>query len=205
VSTSTVDSTDPRTRRHEAKRARIVAAAWELARRDGVGAISLRELAAAVELRQPSLYAYFASKLDLYDAMFHEGNSRLLERLDALPPTDDAREAVKRYARAFTEFALEDPARCALLLQRPIPGFEPTADSYAVAQQVVACFVERLHAAGMVDPGDVDCMTAMVGGLIDAQQSNDPGGDRWVRHLDRLVELHLDDAQRQRHHRQEGQ
>jgi hypothetical protein len=33
---------------------------------------------------------------------------------------------------------------------------------------------------------------AMVGGLINAQISNDPGGDRWTRHLDRLTDLYLD-------------
>ena len=38
----------------------------------------------------------------------------------------------------------------------------------------------------------------MVAGLIDAQISNDPGGDRWIRHLDRLVDLHLDDALQRR-------
>ena len=35
-------------------------------------------------------------------------------------------------------------------------------------------------------------------GLIDAQMSNDPHGTRWVRHLDRLTDLYLDDAARRR-------
>ena len=47
-------------------------------------------------------------------------------------------------------------------------------------------------AAGVDDPVDVDCIVAMVAGLIDAQASNDPEGTRWTRHLDRLVDLHLD-------------
>jgi hypothetical protein len=34
----------------------------------------------------------------------------------------------------------------------------------------------------------------MTAGLIEAQLSNDPGGDRWLRHLDRLVDLLVDDA-----------
>jgi hypothetical protein len=37
-------------------------------------------------------------------------------------------------------------------------------------------------------------MVAMVGGLIEAQMSNQPGGDRWTRHLNRLVDLYVDDA-----------
>jgi hypothetical protein len=31
-------------------------------------------------------------------------------------------------------------------------------------------------------------------GLLAAQVANDPGGDRWLRHTDRLVELLVDDA-----------
>jgi hypothetical protein len=34
----------------------------------------------------------------------------------------------------------------------------------------------------------------MVAGLMEAQLANDPGGDRWLRHLDRMVDLHLDNA-----------
>ena len=34
----------------------------------------------------------------------------------------------------------------------------------------------------------------MVAGLMDAQMSNDPGGNRWTRHLNRLVDLYVDDA-----------
>ena len=40
----------------------------------------------------------------------------------------------------------------------------------------------------------VDCAVAMIAGLLAAQLSNDPGGDRWVRHLDRLIDLFVDDA-----------
>jgi hypothetical protein len=45
--------------------------------------------------------------------------------------------AVKAFMRAFLDFALEDPARCALLLQRPIPGFEASAMSYQSAEAVL--------------------------------------------------------------------
>ena len=34
----------------------------------------------------------------------------------------------------------------------------------------------------------------MVAGLIDAQLSNDPGGNRWTRHLNRLIDMYVDDA-----------
>src|SRR5450759_1245051 len=120
--------------RREERVAGIVATAWELARIHGIGGVSLHALPREVGIRQPSLYAYFDSKNALYDAMFADGNRQLLERLDALRLPSDPRAAVRAFMRAFVSFALEDPARCALLFQRPIPGFEPSAESYAYAQ-----------------------------------------------------------------------
>jgi AcrR family transcriptional regulator len=178
--------------------ASIVAIAWELARTHGVGGVTLHGLAREVGMRQPSLYAYFDSKNALFDAMFADGNRQLLERLDSLALPPDPRAAVKCFMGALAKFALADTARCLLLFQRPVPGFEPSADSYAYAQKVLDRAVEVLRAAGVESQGDVDCFIAMVAGLIDAQMSNDPGGDRWIRHLDRLTDMYLDDAKRRR-------
>src|SRR5579875_1973045 len=72
-------ATDPRVERRALKRAAIVARAWDLARRDGLGGLTLHGLAAAVGLRQPSLYVYFDSKLALYDALFADGYRQMLE------------------------------------------------------------------------------------------------------------------------------
>ena len=184
--------------RRETRVAEIVAAAWRLAREHGIGGVSLHALAREVGIRQPSLYAYFESKHALYDAMFADGNRQLVERLDALALPSDARAAVHMFMRTFVDFALEDSARSMLLLQRPIPGFEPTPEAYAYAEDVLGRAVALLQAAGVDDQGDVDCAIAMVAGLIDAQLSNDPGGVRWTRHLDRLIDMHLDEITRRR-------
>ena len=185
-------------RRREAKTAVIVAAAWALAAEHGIGGVSLHALAKAVGMRQPSLYAYFDSKLALYDAMFADGNRQLREQLAALELPAAPRAALKVFVRAFVDFGLADAARSELLFHRPIPGFEPSPEAYADAEATLSRLGELLAAAGMTDPADVDCFVAMVAGILDAQSSNDPGGDRWTRHLDRLVDLYLDDANRRR-------
>ena len=187
--------------RRETRVAEIVAAAWELAQVNGIGGLSLHALAREVGIRQPSLYSYFDSKHALFDAMFADGNRQLLERVDGLKMANDPRAAVKKFMRTFVNFAVEDLPRCALLFQRPIPGFEPSADSYAIAEQVLSRAVALLHAAGVQHQDDIDCLIAMVSGLIDAQISNDPGGNRWTRHLDRLVDMHIDEAERRRNRR----
>jgi len=180
--------------RRETKIASIVDAAWGLARRDGIQVLSLHALAKEVGMRQPSLYAYFDSKNALYDAMFAAGNRELLARLDSLELPGDPRVALKVLLRAFAGFALADPARHSLLFRRVIPGFEPSPESYALAVDALSRVLAVMNDAGVTDSGDVDCMIAMVAGLIEAQLSNEPGGDRWLRHLDRMVDLLADDA-----------
>jgi AcrR family transcriptional regulator len=184
--------------RREAKTAAIVAQAWALAAEHGIGGVSLHALAKAVGMRQPSLYAYFDSKLALYDAMFADGNRQLRERLEGLELPPAPRAAVKVFMRAFVDFALADAARSELLFHRPIPGFEPSPEAYTDAEATLSRVGDLLAAAGMTDPADVDCVVAMIAGIFDAQASNDPGGDRWTRHLDRLVDLYLDDANKRR-------
>ena len=180
--------------RREAKVASIVVSAWELAREHGIAGVSMHALARKVGMRQPSLYEYFDSKHALYDTMFADGNRQLLERLDSLAFPQDRRAALKKFMGAFVTFALEDPARYELLFQRHVPDFAPSPESYALAGKVLGRVVKLMNEAGVTQQGDVDCIIAMVAGLIEAQLSNDPGGDRWTRHLNRLVDLYVDDV-----------
>jgi AcrR family transcriptional regulator len=181
-------------RRREARTAQIVASAWALAREHGVAGVSLHALAREVGIRQPSLYEYFDSKNALYDAMFADGNRQLLDCLDATRFSPEPRKALKQCLAVFLAFACEDPARHQLMFQRPIPGFAPSPDSYALAEEALGRVVTLMRAAGVTGQGDIDCITAMTGGLMDAQIANDPGGTRWSRHLDHLTDLLVDDA-----------
>jgi hypothetical protein len=40
----------------------------------------------------------------------------------------------------------------------------------------------------------MDCIIAVTAGLMEDQLSNEPGGNRFLRHLNRLVDLVVDDA-----------
>ena len=182
---------DRRHERHEATRREILDAAWGLARAEGVAALSLRGAARAVGMEPQSLYSYFDSKHALYDAMFAEANSELLGRLQALPEPDDPLEGLRRRAHVFTEFCIEDTARYQLLFQRSIPGFEPSAASYAIARQVLDGTCRLLAAAGLSDDVHLEVWTSITSGLVSQQIANDPGGRRYVRHLDDVVAMYL--------------
>jgi AcrR family transcriptional regulator len=178
--------------RRSQRRDQILAAAWDIAGESGLGAMSLHEVARRVGIRQPSLYGYVASKLDLYDAMYGQAYEQLLARLDATPPSGSAREQLVRVSRAVLDFVVESPPRQQLLFQRTIPGFEPSAASYALAQRLVDRCAGLLAALGAGSPGQIDVYTALVGGLGTQQISNDPGGDRYTRHLEALLDVFLD-------------
>jgi AcrR family transcriptional regulator len=189
---------DRREQRRAAKRAAIVAAAWELARRNGLAAISLRDLGDAVGLRQPSLYVYFESKLDLYDAMFADGYQQLLDFIGSRRYGDDPQRALSKIVADCVQFSSDDVIRHQLLFQRTIPGFEPSPASFRVALQFYAIVRGLAEAAGVRTEGDMDVLTALVSGLGHQQVANDPGGRRWVRRANQVVEMFLADVNRRR-------
>jgi AcrR family transcriptional regulator len=187
---------DRQAERHEATRAEILDAAWDIARDKGLAGLTLRDVAVQVGMRAPSLYSYFASKNAIYDAMFGQAWSDYLGVVNALEPTlsRSSRVALKQIAHSFFDFAVADLARHQLMNQRTIPGFTPSPESYAPAVEVLDRARAQLAKLGITRGETFDLFTALVGGLIDAQQANDPGGDRWARLVDQAVDMFADYA-----------
>ena len=181
---------DRRAERREATKAEILEAAWELVRAEGLAALNLRDLAAKVGMRPPSLYSYFDSKHAIYDAMFLQGNLELLARYEALPEPADAVEGLRAGGRLFVQFGVEDPARAQLLFMRTIPGFDPSQETYDVAVRIVDLGKARMHRCGIADEY-FDLWTALVSGLVWQQIANEPGGERWARWVDDIVDMFL--------------
>lgn len=177
--------------RREATRAEILEAAWQLAEEQGLAAFTLRDLAARVGMRAPSLYTHFASKHAIYDAMFGQAWSDYeqlaLVELAELP--EAPRAAARRVARLFFDFAVANPARHQLMNQRTIPGFEPSPESYAPAVRVLELGKRIFRDLGLTDAADFDIATAIIAGLINQQLANDPGGTRWSALLDRTIDI----------------
>lgn len=178
------------TARREAAKAEIVAAAWDLAREHGVAGFSLRDLARRVGMKAPSLYEYFDSKNAIYDAMFADGSRAFGEQMESgLTRPTEAREAFRDAARRFAEFCTADPARYQLLFQRPIPEFEPSPESYALAVEAYEAMRERFTTLGLTEQRHLDLWTSLSSGVMAQQLANDPGGDRFVRLFDDVVDM----------------
>src|ERR1017187_3106041 len=195
---------DRQAERRESVIAEILEAAWDVAHSEGLAGLSLRDVARRIGMRPPSLYWYFDSKRAIYEAMFVQGNRQLLARLAEQRWPREPRAILRLCARVFVEFSTEDVQRYQLLFQRTIPDFEPSAEAYAVAVQVFEQMRARFAAAGLTDPAAFDMWTALVGGLAAQQTANDPGGNRWLRLIDEVVDMYADhimSKQAQRTHR----
>jgi AcrR family transcriptional regulator len=180
--------------RRAATRREILEAAWELAQEQGLAEFTLRDLAERVGMRAPSLYTHFESKNAIYDAMFGQAWSDFeqvaLAELAELPQAP--RAAIRRVARVFFDFAVANPARHQLMNQRPIPGFVPSAESYAPAVRVLELGQQLFSGLNLTDPSDNDIWDAIVVGLVNQQLANDPGGTRWSALLDRAMDIWAD-------------
>lgn len=181
-------------KRREVTRAAILDAAWEVARADGIAGLTLRAVAERVGMRAPSLYSHFESKLDIYDAMFGQAWQAYDDALAALEMPDDPREVLRVLAHTFADFALADLPRYQLMDQRVIADFAPSPENYAPAVRVLERFrTTYARIAGEMRDDDVDLFIVMLSGLVGTQWSNDPGGTRYVRQIDRLVDMLADE------------
>lgn len=176
-------------RRQRWTRSEILHAAWEVARRDGVAALSLRDVAEQVGLRTPSLYHYFPSKAALYDAMYAEGMQQFADQVLASPDGNDARETLRNRARTFVATAVADPVRYELLFHRSVPDLAPSPDHVDLALRVLDTTRQLAAAADIAGQAAFDLFMATVRGLIEVQIANEPAGDRWTRLVDEAVDI----------------
>jgi AcrR family transcriptional regulator len=188
-------NSDRRTERRQETQREIVQASWEVVRQHGLAGLSMRDLGERVGMRAQSIYSYFASKHDIYDAMFLEGYRAFAAWMDAAVDDDDLDSdpigTARAATHAFVEFCTSDPVRYQLLFQRTIPDFTPSPESYAVAVQVYEQLGRQLASLGIRDQASLDLWTAVMTGITDQQISNDPGGTRWTGLVDRAVDMLL--------------
>lgn len=168
-----------------------MATAWEIVREDGLGGLSLRDLARRAGITTPTVYAYFESKNAIFDAMFEEAAQSFADTKSESVAADDPQGTLVADARSFVDFCTSDVARYQLLFQHLLPGFVPSPRAYAPAVRALEMTREMLARSGVRNPAHWDIWTALMTGLVDQQIANDPGGDRWSRLVDEVVAMYL--------------
>ncbi|MGH2618565.1 MAG: TetR/AcrR family transcriptional regulator [Thermomicrobiales bacterium] len=181
--TSLATPAERRQRNREEVRRAILEAARAVMREQGVAALSLREVARRVNMRAPSLYTYFPSKMALYDALFLMAVRLRAEYRDRGDEgLDDFWDRLHVRFETYMRFAQENPELYQLAYERPIPGFVPSAESLEEAFRAPAGFERFL--ADAVASGQIvldmpvaharDLLIGMIHGLTAQHMANEP-------------------------------
>lgn len=160
--------------------------------REGVAALSVREVARSVGIRQQSLTYYFPSKSGLLDALFADGFAELRRCFDGLPPVTDPDRGVVDVAVAFVDHLVARPAAYHLMFQITVPGFHPSPASHDVALTVLGELVDRLAAAGITEPADLARVRSVMSGIAAEQIANDPHGRLFADQTERAIRSVID-------------
>jgi AcrR family transcriptional regulator len=151
---------DRRRRERTAQRRLIMATARTLAEHEGWDAVTTRRLSTEIEYSQPVLYKHFASMEELVDAVALEGFGELAEALGAARrDAGAAGDALTRTARAFSKFAVDNPALYDAMFSRATRlHFGP-----ASAEPLRAAFGElRAAVATITHDQDIDTLTEVL-------------------------------------------
>jgi AcrR family transcriptional regulator len=178
---------DRRARRRQQTIDEVLDTAVEIMTEQGVGGLSLGEIARRMGIRPPSLYVYFPAKQAIYDALFARGARNLLDAMqeatDGFAASDNLAETLLTAGTAMVRWCIASPAYSQLLFWRPVPGFVPSQEAYAPAVELVESSLRAftdLQARGLLRP-DVPAdqilrdWTILISGVTSQQLSNAPG------------------------------
>jgi AcrR family transcriptional regulator len=170
-----------RQHKRDAMVARILGTAREIMRAEGVAALSMQELARRLDMRAPSLYHYFSSKMDIYDALFRFGfllfGKYITETVD---DKQSWQEELSRNIEVYMQFALENPDLYQLCFERPVPGFVPSDESMQISANLLqrsyeyyAQFLPMLD-TDLTQKQLVDLVIAIMHGITALHLANEP-------------------------------
>ena len=175
---------DRRTRRRQETIEEILAIAADLMDQQGANGLSLSEIARRLGVKPPSIYKYFDSLLDIYDALFQRGQQANLDAM--LAATDGVEPGLDTLAAALEascRWCVANPGLAQLMFWRPVPSFEPTPQ--AMAPSIAMVDIQRraladAAASGQLGPAaDSDealfLLSILVSGLVGQALANEPG------------------------------
>lgn len=137
-----------------AMEAEIMRLGREHLRTQGAAGLSLRAIARDLGVVSSAVYRYVPSRDELLTLLLVEGYNDLADTVDAAADADspdgvgDSRERLRRMAIAMRAWAVDDPARWALLYGSPVPGYSAPAERTTLpGTRVVGRLVVELAAA----------------------------------------------------------
>lgn len=161
----------------------IIDIAEALMAEEGVNGLTLSEVARRLGVKPPSLYKYFDSLHDIYDAVFCRGQQTNLEIMrTAMASADPGLPSLTAALEASCRWSIAHPAITQLMFWRPVPSFEPRPESMAPSSEMVGLQRQALSDAvflGQLGHGaDTDealfFLSILISGLLGQAMANDP-------------------------------
>ncbi len=146
---------EPRTKRGEQTKAKLLAAAEDVFAEQGYQAASISRITERARVAQGTFYLYFASKLDLFEQLVDDLNRRVRKAMsDGAARGRNRAEAEREGFREFFAFTAEHPALYRVVREAEYVSPGAMRSHY---ERIVEGYVEgleRARAAGEI--GDVD-------------------------------------------------
>ena len=114
----------------QAVRRLVLDVASRLLEAEGPEALTMRRIAAEVGCSTSVLYTMFGGKSGVAEGLWREGFERLRQAMKRVE-ADDPLGRLTALGHAYRSNAIANRAYYAVMFQRPIPGFEPSAEAYA--------------------------------------------------------------------------
>lgn len=193
---------DRRARRRQETIEEILDIAEAVMTEAGVNGLSLSEVARRLGVQPPSIYKYFDSLMAVYDALFRRGQAANMHALAAaMDQEEPGLDSLLAGLEASGRWCIAHPPLAQLLFWRPVPSFEPSAESMAISVEMVNLQRGALAsavAAGQLGPGaDSDealwLVSVIVSGVMGQALANEPhlpwGEGRFTPLLSKLVDV----------------
>ncbi|MBV9732842.1 MAG: TetR/AcrR family transcriptional regulator [Verrucomicrobia bacterium] len=140
---------DPRTRRKQVLRQKILDVSREILLSQGFAALTMRRVAEAIDYSPAAIYLHFQSREQIAQELCFAGLRRLYERLQSVTAKDPAIR-LSGYARAYLEYSQSDPETYRLIfmadsqLTKAVFTHRDSGGGEAALRLIVTAFTE-LH------------------------------------------------------------
>lgn len=170
--------------RTDALRERALASALEVLDEEGVTGLTTRTVAQRANASVPAIYEVFGDKAGIVREVFFEGFRQLVDELEAIPPTADQLDGVRRLADTFRGFLVANPILAQIMFARPFADFDPSKDEVRAGVKVRKLFVQYIRDAIDADqlsgdPTDIALVLfTYVQGMAAAESAHRLGGSK---------------------------
>ncbi len=167
VAKKVVRKTEPRKRAPQEPdvRRRILRASRILIEREGLSALSMREVARRAGVSHQAPYSHFPDREAILGALAEEGFVILGERLtEILQSADDPTERIRLGARGYVEFAMQFPAHFRLMFRPELVDLENCPGAKEAGDKTFTMFTDTVResvARGLPAEPSIDALIAL--------------------------------------------